>query len=114
MFQTNVEKIKTHILCSVTSFENLTVYEKMWKNIVQWGSPQMTTWRMRIAYWIPKATNTHSGCVIIIALPLQQRLHERASLLRYTYIACLVCLFIYTIQRQYYNEFYTTKFPQKI
>jgi len=31
---------------------------------------------------------THSGCVILIALPLQQWLHERASLLRCTYISC--------------------------
>ena len=28
-------------------------------------------------------------CVIIIAFPLQQWLHERASILCYTYIACL-------------------------
>ena len=45
----------------------------------------MTVWRMRVACWIPKATETHSGCVITIAFPLQQRLHERASVLRYTY-----------------------------
>jgi len=34
-----VEKIKTHILCSVTFFffENSAVYEKMWKNIVESG-----------------------------------------------------------------------------
>jgi hypothetical protein len=32
---------------------------------------------------------THSGCVILIALPLQQWLHERASMLRYTYTAGL-------------------------
>jgi hypothetical protein len=38
-----VEKIKTHILCSVTFLsENLTVYETMWENIVQRGRPQMT------------------------------------------------------------------------
>ena len=49
----------------------------------------MTIWRMRIAYWIPKATNTHTACVILIAFPLQQLLQERASVLRYTYIACL-------------------------
>jgi hypothetical protein len=35
-------------------------------------------------------THTHSGCVILIAFPLQQWLHERASLLPCTYIACLV------------------------
>jgi len=32
MFWTKVvEKIKTHILCSVTFFLNRAVYEKMWK-----------------------------------------------------------------------------------
>jgi len=41
---------------------------------------------MRIAFWKPKATNTHSEYVLIIAFILQQWLHERASLLRYTFI----------------------------
>ena len=54
------------------------------------GRPQTTIWRKRIACWIPKATNTHSQYVILIAFPQQQWLHERASLLRYTYIACPV------------------------
>ena len=66
------------------------LYEKMWKNIVQPGRPQMTIWRMCIACWIPKAKNTLSEYVILTALPLQQRLQGRASLLRYTYVACLV------------------------
>ena len=50
----------------------------------------MTTWRMRIACSIPKDTNTHSQFVILIAFPLQQWLHIHASMLRYTYIACLL------------------------
>ena len=50
----------------------------------------MTVWRMRIAYLIPKATNTHSEYVIFLVFPLQQWLRERASMLRCTYIACLV------------------------
>jgi len=50
----------------------------------------MTIWRMRIACWIPKATNTHSEYVTLIAFPLQQWLHKRAAVVRYTYIACLV------------------------
>ena len=45
----------------------------------------MPIWRMRIACLIPKATNTHSEYVILIAFPLQQWLHERASTLRFTY-----------------------------
>ena len=52
----------------------------MRKNLVQPGRPQMTIWRMRITYWITKATNTYSECVILIDFPLQQWLHERASL----------------------------------
>jgi hypothetical protein len=46
--------------------------------------------RLRIACWIPKATNTHSVYAILIAFPLQQWLQEGVSLLCYTYIACLV------------------------
>jgi len=67
MFQTKVvEKIKTHILCSVTLFfffENSAVYEKMWKNVLDRGRSQMTIRRMRIACWMPKATNTRSQFV---------------------------------------------------
>ena len=36
-------------------------------------------------------TDIHSDYVIFIALPLQQLLNERDSMLRYTYIVCLVC-----------------------
>jgi hypothetical protein len=32
----------------------------------------MTIWRMRVTFWIPKATNIHSQYVIFIALLLQQ------------------------------------------
>jgi hypothetical protein len=46
--------------------------------------------RMSIACWVPKATNTHSEYVMLIAFPLQQWLHERASRLHYSYIAGIV------------------------
>jgi len=52
--------------------------------------PQMKIWRMYFAYWIPKATKTHSEGIIIIAIPLQHWLHGRASVLFYTYITCRV------------------------
>jgi len=35
----------------------------------------MTIWRMRIACWLSKATDTHLQYVILIAFPLQQWLH---------------------------------------
>jgi hypothetical protein len=87
MLQTKVvQTIKTHILCSVTFLfsENRSVYEITWKNVVGRGRAQMTIWRMRIACRIPKATNTHSQYVILIAFPPQQLLHEHASMLRHT------------------------------
>jgi hypothetical protein len=45
---------------------------------------------MHTACWITMVTNTNSEYVIRIAYPLQQWLRESATLLRYTYIACLV------------------------
>jgi hypothetical protein len=67
----------------VTFFsENRSVYELMWKGVVQPDRPQMTIWRIRTACWTPKATDTRSEYVIIIAFPRQQWLRERASMLR--------------------------------
>ena len=66
----------------------------MWKNIVERGRPQVTIWRMRIACWIPKAIDTQSQYVILIAFPQQQWLHEGASVLRYT--SCISCIYCVT------------------
>jgi len=66
----------------------------MWWNIVEPARSRMALRRMRIACWVLKATSTHSKYVILLAFPLQERLHERASLWCYTCIVCLyVCLF---------------------
>ena len=58
-----VEKIKTHIFNNFF-FENLAVYETIWKNIINPVRPQMTIWSMGVACWITKATDTHSEYVI--------------------------------------------------
>jgi len=88
MVQTKVvQKIKTHFM-----FNNYFFFRKscsLWRNekkyfIAGQATDDNTIWRMRIACWILKATNTHSQYVILIAFPLQQWLQERASLLRYT------------------------------
>jgi hypothetical protein len=85
-----VKKIITHILHSITYFENRAVYKITWQNTAQPDRSQMTIWRMRTACWIPKATNTHSQYVILIAFPLQQRVTERVQVrLYFTYIAGL-------------------------
>jgi len=45
---------------------------------------------MRVASWVTNVTNTHTDCVIHIAYPLSQSLHELASMLRYTCIVGLL------------------------
>ena len=48
----------------------------MRKNNIELDKSQMKIWRMRIARWIPKATNTNSQHIILISYPLKQWLHE--------------------------------------
>ena len=92
MFQTKVvEKIKTHILCSITFFFRKSC--RLWYNVEKYCTAGQATdddiiRRMRCACRITKATNTHSQYVI--AFPLLQSSHERALVLRYTYIDCVV------------------------
>jgi hypothetical protein len=94
MFQTNVvEKIITHILCSITYFSNFSenrAVNGIMRNISEPDTQQMTIRLMCIACLIPKATNTHSEYIIRIAFSLQQWLHKEASVLRYTCFASFV------------------------
>ena len=86
-----VEEVKTHILCSIIIFfffENRAVCEKMWKNIVERGRLQTTVWRMRIACWITKATNTHSEYLKVIAFSTTTMV-TRAHLNVTLYVHCL-------------------------
>jgi len=64
-------------------------YEIMWKSEIH---PDNIIQSMHFECWLSKATNTHSHYVIFTAFLLQQCLHESASMLRYTYIACIVRL----------------------
>ena len=52
---------------------------------------QMATWRMRVACWIPKATDTHSEPVIFIAYP-PVTMFTRTPLNVTLYIHCLSCI----------------------
>ena len=77
-----VEKINTHVLCSVTFFFfNHAVYEIIWKEYARARrATDEIIRRMRLACYITKATDTHSEYVILLALPQQQWLCERASI----------------------------------
>jgi len=79
MFKTKfVEKIKKHFFprksCCV------------WENVEKYCRAEQAT-NDHMAYGHCKYTQ---WCVMLIAFPQQQWLHERTSVLRYTYIACLV------------------------
>jgi hypothetical protein len=86
-----VHKIVT-FLNSVIFPPNYVVYEKMCKSFGQPDRSQMTIRLKRFSCWVTKVTDTrsHTEYVILIAFPLQQWLCDCASLLRYTYIVCLV------------------------
>jgi len=60
-------------------------FKIMWKSIRR----RMTIWHMRTLWWITKAIDTNSAYVILTAFQLQQWLHERVPVLRYTTLPVL-------------------------
>jgi len=52
---------------------------------------------MRIACWIIKTTNEHSGCAILSVCPRQQWLHQIATILGYTYIVLYTVCIVHCI-----------------
>ena len=89
-----VEKIKTHVVCSVRFFFGyLTAYEIICKSILLPDGSQMTIWHCACALLAGylKATNTHLDYVILIAFSQRQWLHERASMLRYSTLPVIFC-----------------------
>jgi len=86
IFQTKaVEKIKTRVLCSVTSPpppKSCRLWDNVGKILLQpgQGTDGNIIRPIRIACWITKATNTHSEYVILIAFILQQCFFPRTRL----------------------------------
>jgi len=70
----------------------------MWKNVVERGRPQMAHVHCMLDTQGYKYTHTHTHRLCkLVAFPQQQWLHERASMLRYTYIACLFMNWQYVV-----------------
>jgi hypothetical protein len=82
-----VEKIKTHILCSIMFFRKSC---RLWDNVNKYGRTRLATDGSTKAE-ITKTTDTRSESVLLIAFPRQQWLRERASVLL-SYVHCLSCL----------------------
>jgi hypothetical protein len=60
----------THCFSSNLFFRKSFLLRDMWQNIVEPNTSQMTIWSTRFACWIPKATNTHSEYVTLVAFPV--------------------------------------------
>ena len=85
---------KTHLIFS-NVFQKIVPFTRYVEKTVRarQATGDNIIWRMRLACCIPEATDTHSEYVILITFLLQRQLHERASMLCYTYIACLQFIF---------------------
>jgi len=100
MFQKKLPRILRHILCSGCFFEIHVMCEIMLKNLVQPDRPQMTIWHMRIACWIPKATNTLTICTthffsirtMVVRTPLNITLLVHC-LSFYLFLSSICCIF---------------------
>ena len=126
IFQLKVaEKIKAHILCSVTFCRKSC---RLWDNVEKYSGAREATydvsiWRIRVACWISKATCTHAHAYALALKHKHGRAHtqicniysfstatmirERASFLRYAYIVCLA-YFCEVSVRQLFVFMFTT------
>ena len=115
MFEINVvERIKTHILCSITFFRKSC---RLWDNVEKLGGARgatndVTIWRIRVICWISKGTrtyahahahapgyphsrtrayaSTHRPVINTCRFSTATMIRKRASMLRHTYTVCLV------------------------
>ena len=89
MFQTKVvEKITCFIFNKYFILKSC-LFKITWKNFVNTDRTEMTIWRMRIAYWITKATHTftlwNTYCFSTAKLVARMGLHITF------YLHCLLC-----------------------
>jgi len=73
----------------------------LWDKVEKYGRPIQATddsviWHLRFACWITKATDTHTQYVTLTAFFW----HIGASMLHYTYAACLVSILCATHQKR--------------
>ena len=89
------ENQNTHFVVNNFFFPFLKLF-RLWDSVEKYCRTTQVTddsiiGRRRIAQWLPKAANTYSEYVLLIALPLHQLLDECASWY-FTHMACLVII----------------------
>jgi len=104
------ENQNTHFMFSNYFFVNRAVYEIQWKHNVQPDRLQMI-WRICIAFWIPKATNTlrisNAHCISTATMVARTRL-----IVTLYVFACLVYLQSVTIKVPSVIQFRPTFFGE--
>ena len=93
MFQSCRENRNTHFMFNIFFFlENFVVYDILWKRIVDPERPHYSTAHahFKLGTYGYKHTLSEYVIALLLAFPLQQCLHKRASVLRYMYVACHV------------------------
>ena len=91
MLQTKfLEEMKTHLVLNSFYYQKSC---RLWDNVEKYriageATDENIISRTRFECPLTNATDTHSGYAILIGFQWQQWLRERASILRYTYIAC--------------------------
>jgi hypothetical protein len=86
------ENKKIHLMFSNIFRKSCRLWDSV-NNRAEPESPQMTIWRMRKAFLIHKATDTHWEYVIVFSFPLQQYV-ARTRLNVTLYVHCLYCSFL--------------------
>jgi hypothetical protein len=94
MFHTIVvEKIKTYILHSInfSPRKSCRLWGKVWQYVTaRQATDDNITWRMRIACWLSKATDTHTEYEILYLWLLHGK-HTYANVPQYQVSHCLSC-----------------------
>jgi len=110
VYKSCTENQNTHFVFSDFFFENRTVCEIMWENMVERGRPQMAIWRMRAACWIPKATNTHSEYVILTDFSTSTMVTRT----RLSVTSCIHCVSRLLCYHSFYCTWYIGKYTREI
>ena len=106
-----VRKIKTHILYSTPPpyfLKKCVVYETIGKkNMAGTDRPQMAIWRMRMACWITKATDTLSMCSNYCFSMAKMVTRTRLNVTYYAH--CPSCCIFQTVAESQFYRRYTTQ-----
>jgi hypothetical protein len=97
-----VQKIKTHFIFKKVFSSKIVPFMRWCRKWLYSQTPRMIIRRMRMACWIPKATNKNTEYVILIAFPLQKMVAPtRLSITLYVYYLSCNITFSPNVRRSF-------------